>query len=377
MSSFLIFCIIITFLYFFFNVGIALAWFTVPESNAPNKYVPKTRISVIIAVRNEAENIQKCVESIIAQNYDRRLFEIIVVDDFSTDNTLAIIQKIHTENIKILSLGNYYNADIIAHKKKCIDLGIKNASGSLIVTTDGDCFVGKNWLRTIAYAYETTQAKILAAPVKILHQRSILEKFQSLDYTGMMALTAVGVYYKFLSLCNGANMAYEKQAFLSVNGFEDIDQKASGDDVLLMEKINKQFPNSLFFIKSKSAIVETFAAKGLLTFIQQRIRWTSKSKLYSEISIKLIAVMVLLCALAIIILFGISLMNSKILAFAIVLLMLKSLADFILLATSSAFFSNSYLLIYFPVLEILHLLYIAFIGVLGNIFKANWKGRKV
>lgn len=377
MSILLISIVLIAFIYFFFIVGIAIAWFTVPETQLPKTFIPKTKISVIIAVRNEANNIAECVRRILSQNYPNTLFELIVVDDFSDDNTIKILKTIQSEKLKIFSLSDYYSQDIVAHKKKCITLGVQHALGNLIVTTDGDCFASANWLRYIAYTYEQTNAKVIAAPVKILHGNSILEKFQSLDYTGMMALTAVGVYYNFLSLCNGANMAYEKAAFLAVNGFEDIETIASGDDVLLMEKLKSNFPQRLVFIKAKAATIETFAVKGLLNFIHQRIRWTSKSKLYTEISIKVIALLVLLHSISVVFLFIVAFFNIKYLPFAIVIIFLKSLSDLILLATASTFFSNSYLLLYFPLLQIFHILYISSIGILGNIIQSKWKGRKV
>ena len=106
-----------------------------------------TTISVIISARNEEENIRECLESIVMQNYPRELFETIVVDDFSTDNTAKIISSFYKKDVSLISLKDFIGEQRInSYKKKAIEIAIAQSTGELIVTTDADCFAKENWL---------------------------------------------------------------------------------------------------------------------------------------------------------------------------------------------------------------------------------------
>ena len=109
--------------------------------------------------------------------------------------------------------------------------------------------------------------------------------FQSLDFMTLQGITGASVYKKIHNMCNGANLAYEKKAFYEVSGFEGIDNIASGDDMLLMHKIQKKYPGKIGYIKSANAIVQTQPSENLKEFINQRIRWASKADRYPDIKI--------------------------------------------------------------------------------------------
>ena len=113
-------------------------------------------------------------------------------------------------------------------------------------------------------------------------ERNLLERFQSLDFCGMMGITGAGIHKKYLLMGNGANLAYEKAVFEEVGGFEGIDHLASGDDILLMQKIAKVYPEQLVFVKNLEAVINTTAQPTWRAFIQQRVRWASKSAQYPQ-----------------------------------------------------------------------------------------------
>ena len=110
----------------------------IPAYEAPNKNLnPKTKISIIIPSRNEEQNIKACLNSIVNQSYPKHLFEVLVVDDFSTDNTAPIILDYTSQNVKLISLKNFVSdGEINAYKKKAIEIAIQHSTGDLIVTTD-------------------------------------------------------------------------------------------------------------------------------------------------------------------------------------------------------------------------------------------------
>jgi cellulose synthase/poly-beta-1,6-N-acetylglucosamine synthase-like glycosyltransferase len=268
---------------------------------------PSTKLSIIIPARNEAENIEACLQSILQNNYPAQLFEIIVVDDHSDDDTTTIVRKFSSQNVKLILLKDYVTDKINSYKKKAIEIAIAQATGTLIITTDADCIVLPTWLETIASFYEKTNAKFIAAPVLIetayptqthtnkenlnsidfghpspIGEGKGVRLFQSLDFMALQGITAAVVHKNQMTMCNGANMAYEREAFYNVGGFAGIDNIASGDDMLLMHKIYKQYPNRVMYLKSAQAVVQTQAVNSVKEFLNQRIRWASKADKYDD-----------------------------------------------------------------------------------------------
>src|SRR5580692_9980950 len=162
-------------------------------------------------------------------------------------------------NFKKLKLSDFLtdSNNNKAYKKLAIETAINNAEGNLIVTSDADCTFNNNWLQTIVSFYETTNAKFIAAPVKIKCSNNLPDIFQTLDFITLQGITAASVSKKFHSMCNGANLAYKKNVFFEVDGFKNIDNIPSGDDMLLMHKIYEKNSGGVFFLKNKKALVTT------------------------------------------------------------------------------------------------------------------------
>lgn len=347
-----------------------------PLWNVPTNFTPKTKVSILIPVRNEADYIGLCLNAILKQKYPSNLVEIIVINDHSEDDTLKIIQAFQKKhkNIKCLELANYIDENnTTSFKKKALTIGIHEASGELIVQTDGDCEMREEWLNLIVSLYETKQAKFIAAPVNFYKNNNLLQRFQALDFKGMMCVTGAGLYRKFALMCNGANMAYPKSAFEKVNGFEGIDTFASGDDMMLLQKIANEYPNDIEFLKNKKATVYTEAKPTLKEFAQQRIRWATKAKgTGQDIRATLILAMVFF--------FCINIIVSTFVDWRIFLaqISIKAMMDFIFLGMMCRFFKQQSLMWWFLPSLFLHTLYIAIIGVVSNLVKKyQWKGRKV
>src|SRR6187399_1251128 len=267
--------IIYSILIMFYRAG----WFEL-RSFSQTDHEPSITISVIIPARNEEENIGKLLSSLEKQAYPSHLFEVIVVDDHSTDNTVAVVNRYSFAKLIRLEFDN-----INSYKKKAIETGIAAASGDLIVTTDADCIVPANWLKTIASFKEKTNAFFIAAPVVLENESNLLQTFQTLDFLVLQGITAASVQKRFHNMCNGANLAYERKVFFEVNGFTGIDHIASGDDMLLMQKIAKRFPAKISYLLSKDVIISTQSAKTWKEFFSQRIRRASKATDYNDIKI--------------------------------------------------------------------------------------------
>lgn len=346
-----------------------------------------TKITIIIPARNEEQHIGRCLQSIIQQTYPVELFEVIVVDDHSTDNTAAIVQSFAKRNIHCIFLRDFVTDNLNSYKKKAIEIAIAQSTGDLIVTTDADCFMGNNWLQTIASFYETYKPAFIAAPVSINCNNRFLAIFQTLDFMTLQGITGASVYKKIHSMCNGANLAYEKTAFNEVGGFKGIDNIASGDDMLLMHKIYKRYPDRVMFLRSEEVIVQTQPVKSMREFFGQRIRWASKAGKYDDKRIFGVLLLVYLFNLMMLGLPVIAIFNnvqysilhvqcSMITVWGIMFL-LKILIELLFLFPVAQFFGKQNMLKLFPFLQPFHILYTVTAGLLGMFGKYNWKGRKV
>ena len=324
---------------------------------------------------------------------------MIVVDDFSTDNTVQIVQAFN--NVKLIQLKDFVSSPINSYKKKAIEIAIGQSNGELIVTTDADCIVLPEWLLTIAAFYEQTNAAFIAAPVAYLPPlknedlfKQFLKIFQLLDFTTLQGITGASVEKKFHSMCNGANLAYPKKIFYEVNGFAGIDNIASGDDMLLMNKISNLYKDKVFYLKSPKAIVHTQAMDNVKDFFYQRIRWAGKYDSYTDKKIKIVLAFVylfnvLLFILPIIGLFKVinhSLftiphspytIHFSLLQLWLFFLLIKTIAELFFLLPITKFFGQTKWLWIFPLLQPFHIVYTVIAGWLGMFGSYQWKERKV
>jgi biofilm PGA synthesis N-glycosyltransferase PgaC len=330
------------------------------------------KVSVIVIARNEADNIEACLKSIAEQTYTKELVEILLVDDQSTDKTVEMAANLSIKQLKILQ-NNSLNG-----KKQLLSFAISVSEAELIICTDADCQVPKGWINQIVALYVEQDAKFIAAPVQFTYNKMLFQKFQALDFLGMMAITGAGIKGKYLYMCNGANLAYPKAVFQEMGGFEGIDKKASGDDMLLMQKIALRYPNKIYFLKNREAVVITKPAYTLSEFWQQRLRWASKSGDYPQklATIQLALVWLFIFTLPVTFIF--SFFEPRLFLVLSFSILLKIIADYVLLNAASTYFNKKNLLTIFLPAVFLHCAYILTVGFMA-IFKRkyHWKDRKL
>jgi cellulose synthase/poly-beta-1,6-N-acetylglucosamine synthase-like glycosyltransferase len=383
--SIIIFTILLFLIYACLIIYYRQSWLRIPIDNEhPDNYREalsnqlSTFISVIIPARNEEENIAACLESITKQGYPKNLFEMIVIDDFSTDKTAEIINTFTDKNVSLLSLKDFTTeGELNSYKKKAIEIAISKAKGDLIVTTDADCIVPNKWLETIASFYEKHNPVFIAAPVVYHGENNFLKIFQSLDFMTLQGITGASVYKKFHSMCNGANLVYEKKVFLEVGGFTGIDNIASGDDMLLMHKIFNLYPDKVLFLKSSDAIVQTKPAGTLKEFLNQRIRWASKADKYTDKKITGVLLLVYLFNVWLFFIGLLSFFYHQIFFWFIGVVIAKIIVELFLLYPVAKFFNKEKLLWWFPLAQPFHILYTIVAGWLGKFGTYKWKERKV
>ncbi|MBE7172953.1 MAG: glycosyltransferase [Williamsia sp.] len=335
------------------------------------------KVTVIVPARNEEENIGHCLYSLSTQEYPADLLQIIVVNDHSADNTARIVVEYPASNVQLVNLSDYVSNPINSYKKKAIEIGVGLAEGELIITTDADCTAGPRWISSLVDCYLARGAVFIAAPVKIEAGKTLLSVFQSLDFLTLQGITGASVHKRFHSMCNGANMAYSRQVFYEVDGFRGIDNIASGDDMLLMHKIFAKYPRNVFFVKNKDAIVSTQAAGDWKAFFNQRIRWASKADKYNDKRITAVLVLVYFLNVFCLCFLVAGLWNPRWLLFFLILVLVKTGWEIFFVRAVAAFFNQQSLLIYFPLLQPLHIAYTVAAGFLGKFGRYEWKSRKV
>jgi poly-beta-1,6-N-acetyl-D-glucosamine synthase len=338
----------------------------------PGQGTAKTKISVIIPARNEEKTIGLLLSALQQQTYPREFFEVIVIDDHSEDNTTEVVKSF--DNIRLLSLKE---ETINSYKKKAIETGINASTGELIVTTDADCVPPVSWLELIASFKEEKRAVFIAAPVVIDCNSSIVQLFQAMDFMILQGITGAAVNKNSLSMCNGANLAYEKNVFNDVNGFAGINNIASGDDMLLMHKIWKKFPEHVYYIKSRDAIVSTQPVRTWKEFFNQRIRWASKARQYDDKRILPVLLLVYLFNLSFPALIIAGFWNFYYWLAVIALWLLKTLVELPFFSSVSDFFGKRWAVKWFIFFQPLHILYTIVSGLFGQFGKYEWKGRRV
>ena len=351
-------------------------WLRLPEYRPDNTLTPITKVSILIPARNEEANIGPLLKDIMAQYYPPELMEVIVIDDYSTDRTADIASSF--KGVTCISLSDFTEGKFLnAYKKKAIEIAIQQSNGELIITTDADCRMCQYWVRSIVRYYETYRHQLIASPVLFTTDNSWFQTFQSIDFTAMQGITGALSATHSGTMCNGANLAYTRKAFNAVNGFNGIDDIASGDDMLLMHKIEQRFPRKTSYLKCKDAIVYTSPMSTLKTFLQQRTRWASKANTFEDKRITAVLAIVYLFNLLFPVLLIASFFNNQSISAFIFLWLLKTALEVSLLLPVSAFFHKKKELTYFALLQFIHIPYVLYAGLRGQTGTYEWKGRQV
>lgn len=243
--------------------------------------------SIIIPFRNEAKHLPFLIQSIEELDFPRNQFEVIFVDDDSSDEFQFPSMNFYYQIIPLQRTSN-------SPKKEAIQNGIQLAQFDWIVTTDADCILPKNWLADLSDYISSTQKEMVCGPVFFNPNTNFLTNFQQTEMLALQAVTIGSFALEKPFMCNGANFAYTKKMFESLNGFEGNDDQPSGDDVFLLQKAVNQSPSKVGFLLKSTFIVKTNAVRSWDALFEQRVRWAEKSTSYSSTFGKLVAILVLL-----------------------------------------------------------------------------------
>ncbi|WP_340064964.1 glycosyltransferase family 2 protein [Ascidiimonas aurantiaca] len=346
--------------------------FTLPKNDVS---LPTT-FSVIIPFRNEAKNLPALLESLSLVQYPNTHWEVIFVNDHSEDESSEIITnylKNHPEmEWQILHLDTVQGSA----KKAAIEKAISHTKHNWVITTDADCTVPEKWLLCFHGFIRESPCRMVAAPVSYHPSRTFLNRFQLLDFLSLMGATMGGFGAGTPFMCNGANLAYEKNTFLAVNGFSGNKHIAGGDDIFLLEKINRKYAGSIKFLKAKEALVLTKPESSLRNLLAQRVRWAAKAASYKSFIAVFTGILVFLMNMLLLTLFSLFVYGTISYHMFLYVFVIKFNIDFLLLYPTALFLKQENTLTSYFQSSLIYPVFCSLVALRSFWGSYYWKGRK-
>ncbi len=359
--------IIVITLYFFVNL---MLWKGIRSLYGGDSNELKN-FSVIVAARNEERTIKNCITSILRQNYPLDKFEIIVVNDRSTDTTKNIIEELQKKNSTLQLINIETEISGMPAKKFALSRAIAQSKFDFLVFTDADCAVGKNWLNEFSKHF-TEEVGVVAgySPNNVSDIKNYFGKiFLHYEEFKNSLFAAAGIGLNNAFMCTGRNFAYKKKLYQQVGGFEKIKHSISGDDDLFIQLLQKETGCAMRYMTSPESFVRTFPPGTLKKFISQRTRHISASRyypanikfLYSILHVSNLISLIALCSMSL---------------YGLLFFLVKTNIDAIGIVLAEKKFYENFSLTDFLFGEILFALYPLLLGPIGYFSKFTWKGAK-
>ncbi len=332
-------------------------------------------ISIVVSARNEAKLVREFIYEISKQNFPKQSYELIFIDDASEDDTYHLAQKSLKEsgiNFQILKQKQHKG------KKYNIAQAIEISKGAIIITTDADVIQRHpNWLVSISNYFSNNLPNMLVMPIDFQNNNGLLSSFQIVENLALTGFTAgfTGINKPFM--CNGANLAFKRNAYDSVSGYQSHIQISSGEDVLLLEDFKKQDSKLIHYVLARELVVKTISVKSLRELLNQRIRWAYKAK-NNPNHLNLFSGFVIVAAnLLILALFVAILKKSVIMPYLSIFVAAKFVFDFLLLFLASDFLGRIKYIWWLIPFECVYWIYALIIGTTSMFIKPYWKGKKI
>lgn len=344
---------------------IALVLYRSPRSSA------QPFVSVVISARNEAERIGTCLEALVRQSYPRDRYEVIVVDDRSDDDTASVVRRFERRLPALTVLRIDAPDPDMAPKKFAIQTGIQAARGRIILCTDADCRPESKWIESMTACFTESVGMVIGySPIDPNRKLSVLQPFVALDSLALASLVCASALWKKPVTATGRSLAYRREVFDEVGGFRSIGRFISGDDDLLLQLVRKTHWSVAYCTES---LVPTDPPSGYRQFMHQKIRQASKGRHYTPGTI---------ATLVLIYFFNLSLVlwapwgwwHGE--PLAAMPLLIKLIADLGLLLTGGIRFRRLRFLLAYPLIGLLHPLYIVVFGAWGQFGKFEWKDQE-
>jgi cellulose synthase/poly-beta-1,6-N-acetylglucosamine synthase-like glycosyltransferase len=356
--------------YLFWVVKNLLLWKRAPHIPVKDNSIDVPFISVIIPVRNEEDNILHVLKSLEMQDHPTSRFEVLVTDDFSTDQTAERVHQFMFNTTMSVRWISNSNGDAIG-KKAALKRAIDASKGDIVLTTDADCLMGLHWIQSMARAFSSADINMVTGFVKSQGGSTLMSRLEQLDQLVLSSVGATSVLSGKPVLCSGANLAFRKQAFYEVGGYNYGAKDPSGDDTYLMLRM---IPH-VRFNKNQNSLVTTRSQSDWKTIVQQRIRWASKAKHYKEKRILAFGAFMTLLNLSPLVYLPFCFLNVEIFIAMVYWFSLKLIMDFLFVSPFARFSNQRGLLKTLPIYSLIYPIYILMALFMIPFRGYEWKGR--
>ncbi len=332
-------------------------------------------VSILVPARNEEDNILNCLTSLDRQTYPRNLYEVIVIDDGSTDHTATIVEKYIENKSSMRLIKHKVQEGTPTFKKHALAFGIGHATGEIIMTIDADTRAQPGWIQEMVNQYDG-QTGLVAGLITFdrASEKNIFHKLQTLEFAGLVFCGVGSMGNNNPVICNGANLSYRRRVFDEVGGFEGHDHLPSGDDDLLLQNIHRRTDWKVSYLLDYDTINFTKPMNGIKNFLNQRSRWASKSIHYPSKGLFAVMLSIYLFYSLLFSLLPFTLLGLFTPEVYLAGLLLKVIPEFLIISKALGYLKRKDLLPLFFLAEFLQIPYVLYAGFMGFFHKFRWKG---
>ena len=332
-------------------------------------------VSIIVCVRNGAIPLPRILNQLKNQKYNGEL-EFLIVDDQSTDDSKKIILQFASNDSRFKYLSSVNDVSDLNHKKKALNIGITSALNEYLLFTDVDCEVREGWASAMINSYNGND--YVVGYSEVVPNNSIVSHFQNIDFRMLMLSCASTTSFGFPLACSGQNQSYKKSLFLSVGGFDKIQNLLQGDDSIFLQ-ICRKFKNiKVSFATMKESYVKAKTINSLEEFLMQRIRWAGDANImwkYNKLFFIIILATFVINLSYCILLFSVF-FYPRFILILITLMLFKGTLEFSLYFFGSKKINRNISVKSFFLWFILNPFYTIIVGLLSfYVQKIKWKGR--
>lgn len=337
----------------------------------------KPTVAVIIAARNEEDEIGACLECLCAQDYPRDLLTVHVIDDGSTDATADIVAEAAEQDDRIRLLTVREIPPGIAPKKHAVSTGIAESDSEIIILTDADSRAGPSWIGTMVNHFTPEVGMVLGFTGYRKTERinRLFLGMQTMDFFSLnfVSAGAVGSGQAFTS--NANNLAIRREVYSEVGGYGSLGRYISGDDDLLLQRVAGETRWGIRFAIEQGSHVVTRPTAGVREFFRQRMRWASKSATYNRpVLLFMISTFTFFTGLPLLLIC--SLLGPPSIILPLSIRSAKFLSDLMVMRKGYRLFDQEWHWGHFLLTELLHIPYIVTIAIGSRVITHEWRGRR-
>ncbi|MBZ9628882.1 glycosyltransferase [Psychroflexus sp. CAK1W] len=345
---------------------------------------PKTKFSIVIPMRDEAENLPALFRSISELSYPNSLFEIIVVDDASRDDSWKLVRafQAHYREIKIYLVSGLPDRVTQAGsegkftpKKNAIHKAISLSSYPYILTTDADVLLPAYWLESYDSRLQQTDTDLVAGGVVVAKSTSFLSRYQHFDMLSLQAFGLGSFARRQPVICNGANLCYKKQAYVDAEVNRGTAHIASGDDVFTLQSFREK-GFVIDYMSNPESVVWTKALESFGELWQQRRRWARKTTSVDSWYMKGVGTLITLMQLALVLSLILGFWHQAYFGFLVNAFVLKFILDGWSLSRMAKLQNLGFCWMDFLKVSLVYPFFTLFFSLTSLYGKFDWKGRR-